>query len=176
MFPSNGTYDQTTAKRLCRRFPPRGLSGFPFPRFDGPIKTLRLPATRPAASHSRLGRVQRFLRLAVPLTDVCGFAATGGKRQTPVARGTLVTRFAPVSRGFVRKRQGLPRSLRLRSGHAWGTPIVPMPRSTTPARPITSGHSRCVGTAPVHTTTKAPAGMSFEAQRGSGVFFHLGSP
>ncbi len=84
------------------------------------------------------------------------FASTGSKRQTPVARGALVTRFAPISRGFVRKRQGLPRS--------WGTPIVPMPCSSTPAGPITPGHSRCAGTAPVQTTTKAPAGMSLEAQ------------
>ena len=63
---------------------------------------------------------------------------------------------APYPRGFVRKRQGLPRS--------WGTPIVPMPCSATPAGPITLGHSRCIGTAPVQTTTKAPAGMSLEAQ------------
>ncbi len=45
-----------------------------------------------------------------------------------------------------------------------GNPIVPMPCSPTPAGPITPGHSRCVGTAPVHTTTKAPAGISLEAQ------------
>ena len=128
--------------------PSTGFSRTEFPGFVGTIRALRLPAARPAAL--------RFLRLAVPLTDACSFAATGGKRQTPVARGTLVTRFAPISRGFVRKRQGLPRS--------WGTPIVPMPCSATPAGPITPGHSRCVGTAPVQTTTKAPAGMSLEAQ------------
>jgi len=40
------------------RFPPRGPLGRWFPRFDGTIKALRLPAIRPAAL--------RFLRLAVP--------------------------------------------------------------------------------------------------------------
>lgn len=40
------------------RFPPRGPLGQWFPRFDGTIKALRLPAIRPAAL--------RFLRLAVP--------------------------------------------------------------------------------------------------------------
>ena len=122
--------------------PSTGSSRAEFPCFVGTIRTLRLPAVPPAAL--------RFLRLAVPLTDACGFAATGGKRQTPVSRGTLITRFAPISRGFVRKRQGLPRS--------WGTPIVPMPCSSTPAGPITPGPSRCVGTAPVQTPTRAPAG------------------
>ena len=40
------------------RFPPRGPLGRLFPRFDGTIKALRLPAVPPAAL--------RFLRLAVP--------------------------------------------------------------------------------------------------------------
>ena len=40
------------------RFPPRGPLGRLFPRFDGTIKALRLPAVPPAAF--------RFLRLAVP--------------------------------------------------------------------------------------------------------------
>ena len=45
------------------RFPPRGSRGRLFPRFDGTIKALRLPALRPAAL--------RCLRLAVPWEHAC---------------------------------------------------------------------------------------------------------
>jgi len=49
------------------RFPPRGPHGRLFPRFDGTIKALRLPAGLPAAF--------RFLHLAVPQEHAC-FAPT----------------------------------------------------------------------------------------------------
>jgi hypothetical protein len=54
------------------RFPPRGSLGRLFPRFNGTIKALRLPAIHPA--------VLRFLRLAVP-RERARFAPTA------VARG-----------------------------------------------------------------------------------------
>ncbi len=82
---------------------PLPSAGFPwagFPCFVGTIRTLRLPAVPPAAL--------RFLRLAVPRTDACGFAATGGKRQTPVTRGSWVTRIAPLFRGLRAETTGPP--------------------------------------------------------------------
>ena len=45
------------------RFPPRGPHGRLFPRFNGTIKALRLPAVHPAAF--------RFLHLAVPRDHAC---------------------------------------------------------------------------------------------------------
>ena len=54
------------------RFPPRGPLGRLFPRFDGTIKALRLPAAHPAAF--------RFLHLAVP-RDHAAFAPVVAARQ-----------------------------------------------------------------------------------------------
>ena len=57
------------------RFPPRGPHGRLFPRFDGTIKALRLPAGLPAAL--------RFLRLAVPRerADFAPAAVARGRRR-----------------------------------------------------------------------------------------------
>ena len=54
------------------------------------------------------------------------------------------------------KRQDLLRS--------WGTPIVLLPCSPTPAGPAASGLFRCPGTAPTASTAEAPASIAFEAQ------------
>ena len=54
------------------------------------------------------------------------------------------------------KRQDLLRS--------WGTPIVLLPCSPTPAGPMASGLFQCPGIAPAASTAKAPAGIAFEAQ------------
>ena len=86
----------------------------------------------------------RFRRHRRQATNACGAAHIGH----PV--GPRVPGFSCGND------RGLPRS--------WGTLIVPMPCSATPAGPITPGHSRCAGAAPVQTTTKAPAGLSLKAQ------------
>ncbi len=71
------------------RFPPRGPLGRLFPRFDGTIKALRLPAGLPAAL--------RFLRLAVP-RERAPFAPAAAARGRCRAWGWLPG--IPVREGF----------------------------------------------------------------------------
>ena len=101
-------HDQTS------RFPPRGPSGFPFPRFDGTIKTLRLPVIHPAAL--------RCLRLAVPsLARSLRSLRHGVRRRGP---------------GAFAQRSGYPIRIQVETTGPptfLGNPLVPVPCSTTPA-------------------------------------------
>jgi hypothetical protein len=71
------------------RFPPRGPRGRLFPRFDGTIKALRLPAGPPAAL--------RFLRLAVP-REHASFAPAAAARRRRWAWGWSPG--IPIREGF----------------------------------------------------------------------------
>ena len=72
-----------------------GLPQARIPRLRRYYGMLRIPAARPAPSHSRLGRVQRCLRLAVPhacrFVRSCGLPGTGPPRflGDPHARALL---------------------------------------------------------------------------------------
>ena len=78
------------------RFPPRGPLGRLFPRFDGTIKALRLPAGPPAAL--------RFLRLAVPrerarfapaAVRVAGVGPGVGRPVSPSGKASVETTGSP---------------------------------------------------------------------------------
>ena len=78
------------------------------------------------------------------------------RRAAPRAGGFRSSLRLPPA-GFKWRRQDLSRSQ--------GTPIVPMPCSTTPVGPDTPTRpSRCTDTAPARTTTRAPAIATFGAQ------------
>jgi len=97
------------------RFPPRGPHGRLFPRFNGTIKALRLPAGHPAAL--------RFLRLAVPREPSAVFVSPAAAECQASGLG-LVTRY-PHPGLLPWRRQDLPSS--------WGTPIPVCTCSSTPA-------------------------------------------
>ncbi len=78
------------------RFPPRGPHGRLFPRFDGTVKALRLPAVHPAAF--------RFLHLAVPrdhasfapAVATCGNVGPGvGRPVSPSGHSSVETTGSP---------------------------------------------------------------------------------
>ena len=118
------------------RFPPRGSHGRLFPRFNGTIKALRLPAGPPAAF--------RFLHLAVP-RDHAIFApaiATCGNVRPGVGHPVSPTGLLPW------RRQDLPSS--------WGTPIPVCTWSPTPAGRNVPDQLRDARMAPAKCTTKAP--------------------
>ena len=70
------------------RFPPRGPCGRSFPRFNGTIKALRLPAGLPAAL--------RFLRLAVPRERGANDVGPGvGQPGTPSGTSSAETAGSP---------------------------------------------------------------------------------
>ena len=128
------------------RFPPRGPSGFPFPRFDGTIKTLRLPAALPPAL--------RCLRLAVP------------PRHARFAPGSMACDAA--GQGFLRSAPVTPFRIKGgddRASHVPGEPQLCLCPALRPRRDRRVRPSRRVDAAPVRTTAKAPAcNLSFGAQ------------
>ena len=129
------------------RFPPRGPSGFPFPRFDGTIKTLRLPAALPAAL--------RCLRLAVPLrTLAIGFRRRQATNACGPGRiGHPGAPYPGVSCGNDR------------ASHVPGEPHCAYALLSDPGGTDASGHYDASTRPPCRTTTKAPAcNVSFEAQ------------
>lgn len=118
------------------RFPPRGPLGRLFPRFDGTIKALRLPAAHPAAF--------RFLHLAVP-RDHAAFAPV------VAARGNLGPGVGhPVSPSGLTSVEttGSPKFL--------GAPIPLCTCSQTPAGHGIPDRLRNACVAPAIGTTKAP--------------------
>ena len=134
------------------RFPPRGPHGRLFPRFNGTIKALRLPAVPPA--------VLRFLRLAVP-RDHAPFApavAACGDFGPGVDYSVSPSGLLPW------RRQDLPSS--------WGTPIPVCTCSPTPAGRNVPDRLRNARVAPAKGTTKAPTMRQF---RGS-IAWLSGSP
>jgi hypothetical protein len=97
------------------RFSPPGLGGVPFPGFINTIRTLRLPAAHLAAL--------RFLRLAIPYGTSCGSLPPVQDVKTGEPGGIRMRH--PHDRALRWRRPDLPSS--------WGTPIVGLPRSQTPA-------------------------------------------
>ena len=141
-------HDQTS------RFPPRGPSGFPFPRFDGTIKTLRLPAVHPAAL--------RCLRLAVPsLARSLRSLRRGVRHRGP---------------GAFAQRSGYPFRIQVETIAASHVPFAcaqDMPREPScayallydPGGTDAPGHYDAPTRPPYCPTTRAPAcNVSFEAQ------------
>ena len=118
------------------RFPPRGPHGRLFPRFNGIIKALRLPAAHPAAF--------RFLHLAVPRDHA--FSLPPPLRAATSGLG-LVTRY-PHPGSLPWKRQDLPSS--------WGASIPVCTCSPTPAGRCVPDRLRNARVAPAKGTTRAP--------------------
>jgi len=134
------------------RFPPRGPHGRLFPRFDGIIKALRLPAVPSAAF--------RFLHLAIPREHACFAPAAAAWRGVGPGVGHPV----PPPGNSSWRRQDLPSS--------WGTPIPVCTCSPTPAGRNVPDRLRNARVAPAKGTTKAPTMRQF---RGS-IAWLSGSP